>query len=343
MTRNPTHRYIDYSDCKPLIAESNKLLAYIINWYQKTDNSVSKLKKLRQFTVTWKDKAGDHKGQFQFENFVEQIRTKRTYPNSEYDLPDLKCEWLDSSMQIALPNQLGKDPSGKGITLCLELPYGPTFPIKPAIDRTGIATTSFQGLINRNIVRQFHELITTSHEMLELNHLWLNRFRQLLNDLVSIVDVTLHQLYFMAEYRGTEKGWKFDAAKLGNRHGTRLKDKLKWIHAITGKALDDAQIELESFKKIKQLRNHFNHFDPPCFAITLPEIVEVLNLVPDIGRLLWKIRSKLGSQLSTQIVEIITLPVAVAKYTDPEAYQGPVPDDVGYGSCLWPEQNEHSD
>ena len=51
--------------------------------------------------------------------------------------------------------------------------------------------------------------------------------RMLLNECVSIVDITLHQLYFKAEYGPKPAGWTFDPDRLGRRHGVRLKDKLQ--------------------------------------------------------------------------------------------------------------------
>ncbi len=156
----------------------------------------------------------------------------------------------------------------------------------------------------------------------------------LLNDCISIVDVTLHQLYFRAQY-APKAHWTFDAEALGNRTGVRITDKFKWIGKITGKGFDNASAELTSFKLLKNVRNHFNHFDPPCVVISIDDAVEWLNLVPAIGRLVWKIRSKLDSQLNRDLVEIILLrEVRVNPYiksTDRIQQE----KDVGYRSCVW--------
>src|SRR5208283_4655980 len=82
---------------------------------------------------------------------------------------------------------------------------------------------------------------------------WFHALRMLLNECVSIVDITLHQLYFKAEYGPSPVGWTFDSDRLGPRHGVRLKDKLQWINKITGKPLDDARDEVASFVILKDI------------------------------------------------------------------------------------------
>ena len=91
---------------------------------------------------------------------------------------------------------------------------------------------------------------------------WFHGLRMLLNECVTIVDITLHQLYFKAEYGPRPAGWAFDPDKLVQRQGRRLTDKLNWLAKITGKPLDDARDEVASFVTLKDIRNHFSHFDP---------------------------------------------------------------------------------
>lgn len=156
----------------------------------------------------------------------------------------------------------------------------------------------------------------------------------LINECVSIVDITLHQIYFMAEYRGKEKGWTFDKAALGSRQGQRVADKLSWIGKITGNPLHEQDL-IKNFKRIKDLRNHLNHFDPPCFAYTMEDVVGWLNRIPPIGKLLWRIREKCQAQLSRGIVEIIALPKIIFIPLDPTAPRIAQPSDVGYLSSVW--------
>src|SRR5262249_50769929 len=151
-----------------------------------------------------------------------------------------------------------------------------------------------------------------------------------------------HQLYFMAQYRGRDRGWRFDPDKLGPRHGQRLKDKLAWIGQITGRPLDNAAEELKAFHRLRTVRNHFNHFDPPCVAYTVEDVVGWLNDVPMVGRLAWKIREKANAQLSTHLVEVIALPRAEFVPRDPSLPRVPQPQGVGYGSVVWPAEGVDS-
>jgi hypothetical protein len=166
---------------------------------------------------------------------------------------------------------------------------------------------------------------------------WLNNLRMLLNESVSLVDITLHQLYFMAKYRGAERGWRYDETELGGRCGMRLSDKISWIGKITGRPLDDARDEWAGFVQLKAVRNHFSHFDPPCVAYTVEDICTWLNLISTVAALLWKIRAKLHAQLSRQLIEVLLLPRVEFVPLDPSAPRVPQPRDCGYGSVVWPE------
>ena len=80
------------------------------------------------------------------------------------------------------------------------------------------------------IVRLHKTLIDNCAMAIDLDGMsWFHDLRMLLNECVSIVDITLHQLYFKAEYGPRPAGWTFDPDKLGLRHGVRLTEKLKWI------------------------------------------------------------------------------------------------------------------
>jgi hypothetical protein len=47
-------------------------------------------------------------------------------------------------------------------------------------------------------------------------------------------------------------------------------EKLKWFHQIIGKNLD-YESERGILRRLKEVRNHFNQFDPPFLVITLEE------------------------------------------------------------------------
>ena len=108
---------------------------------------------------------------------------------------------------------------------------------------------------------------------------WFHELRMLLSECITAVDITLHQMYIRAESGPCPPGWRFDPLKVGLTHGVRFRDKLKWVGLITGKPLGDASKEMESLLLIKDIRNHFNHFDPPCVAYTMEDVVKWLNRV----------------------------------------------------------------
>jgi len=153
-------------------------------------------------------------------------------------------------------------------------------------------------------------------------------------DCVSLIDVTLHQTYVKAQF-DLPSEWIFDPAKLGTRHGRRMSDKLRWIGLIAGRPLDDAFAEVGALNLIRKLRNHVQHFDPPCFAFTMEEVATWLNQAPKIGCLAWKIRDRLKSPLNTTLVELVVAPEVafVPKDARPRGHHG---CDVGHVSTCWP-------
>ena len=307
-----THRFIVRSSVAPLISEVNKLLAYIINHLLKTQYSVSKFKKLGRILIQWNDNKGTNReSEIAIESMSDKIRSTRSFNSDLFNVPRIECDWLDGFIGISKPDAPIASVDGKEFAvLALELSFGKDFPLQPCIDREGIAFRSLQGPLQENIYRLYNKLIDESHLVVKLDGIWLNDFRMLLNDCISIVDVTLHQIYYKAKYQSSLIGWRFEEDDLGPSTNIRLKDKFRWIGKITGRPLDNAQNEVNSFIELKEVRNHLNHFDPPCFAYTIEDAVNWLNFVPDIGRLLWRIREKLNAQITSKIVEIILLPKA---------------------------------
>ena len=145
---------------------------------------------------------------------------------------------------------------------------------------------------------------------------------------------TLHQLYFAAQYQ-PRANWRFDPDKLGRRHGIRISDKLHWIGSITGRPLDDARDEVDSFNVLRGIRNHFNHFDPPCVVISIDDAADWLNRVPTIGHLLWKIRAKLEAHLTPELVEIMLLPIVKVNPKISQLARPKQGIDAGYRSSTW--------
>lgn len=319
------HSYLIYGDSPVPLIESKKLACYIINRYCGTNWSITKFQKLKTIELNHKEKKLDSVS-IRFNDLVNHILEERTFDPGNFSLPPLASNLLDStSIQLNAPAIGMKFQFDTGI---------PNFPIKPVLASEGIIFNSFQSAIQKNILRLHKILVNESHKIMDDSHYeWISNLRMLLNETVSLVDVTLFQLFYRAKY-SPKPHWSFDEDKIVNRPGGRILDKLKWVGKITGKSLDDAQNEIKSFTKVKNIRNHLNHFDPPCVVISIDDAAEWLNLISDIGRLIWKIRSRLDSQLTTNIIEIILLKNVIINpkfKRDDRIRQN---KNEGYSSCL---------
>ena len=318
-------------------SEIRRLSTYIINKYLSKNYVVSKLKKLKSIDFNWvHPKQGEKKGIIRLDDIYNHILETGSFNHEVFNLPPLENIAFDSSIDLGLPQPL-LSTDGKRETAKIRLPlqFGSIFPISPTLDREGFATNNLQTYVLQNVVNLHKMLVDRSYLACSIRNEWFINFRMLLNECVSSIDMHLHQIYFLAEYRSNEFGWKFNKAELGARHGQRVMDKFKWVGKITGNPLDDSRDEVKGFRVIKDLRNHLSHFDPPCFCCTLEEVKNWFNLIPDIGRLLWKIRQKLGIQLNVPIVELIMLPRVCFEPMNPSADRPHSSQGIGYQTSNW--------
>jgi hypothetical protein len=337
------HRFIRYADEQLLTRDASQIAAYVLNRWLKQDWSAGQYRKRGRLTFQYTVKSEARQATLRFDDLGDHIQAHRSLKPDALGLPPPECEWLDSRIAIAKPDApIATADFSEFLKLALPLPFGPKFPLEPCIDREGAMFASFQTPIQANIVALHHRLVADSHLTTSLSNPWRNDLRMLVNEAISLIDITLHQLYFMAQYHGQEQGWRFEPAQLGPRHGQRLKDKLAWVKKITRCDLDDATAELPAFHRLRTVRNHFNHFDPPCVAYTVEDVVGWLNDVPQVGRLAWKIRQKANAQLSVGLIEIVTLPRVEFVPRRPDWPRVPQPKDVGYGSVVWPDAEDPS-
>ena len=324
------HRFLKFESTNPSVSQASELAAYILNKYAGNNLSVTKYRQAKKLILTSKETL--KKSQVRFDDIVKRIIESSSFENDRFHCPPLFCNWLDSAeLRHNVPRM--KDATGE-LRLSLPTPFS-NFPLIPTLDCEGILFTSFQTPIQKSILRLHNILVEESHRILGDQYLeWLNDLRMLLNDCISLVDITLHQLYFAAEY-GLVPGWRFDPNKLGQRHGVRVNDKFRWIGLITGRPLDNARDEVDSFNVLRGVRNHFNHFDPPCVAISVDDAADWINRVPKIGRLLWKIREKLGAQLTQELVRMILLPKAIVDPQIEVSSRGKQALNAGYKSSTW--------
>jgi len=328
------HKFLKRKRAKPRIGEVNELVAAILNHYTQQDFTVSKYIKMGTFELRLKGTSRTSIGRFRFETLAQHIQEDRSFQYEKFGLPPLYSHWLDAEPIFSL-NAPIKATDVEGPLKFLVVPYGDSFPVKPCLDREGVAFGNFQTPVQQNIVRMYNKIIDESHLALEIDSpVWFHDLRMLINDCVTIVDITLHQLICKAEY-DPKPDWKFESKWVKNRRRMGLMAKFQWIEQITGQKFDneesdDTQKGETYFEFLKSIRNHFNHFYPPCIVFTLEETCEWLNRIPDIGRLLWRMREKMGEPVSKGIVEMITLPLVEFVPRDPTAPRLPQSDEVGY-------------
>ncbi len=213
--------------------------------------------------------------------------------------------------------------------------YGEDYPITPKLTREGHTYTSLQPQLLHRIVKFRTKLINNSHEGLTDD--WFFDLRTLISDTISLIEITLNQIYLKAQYNPLPD-WYFDAEKLGVRHGRKFEDKLGWIYKISGKHIG-AESYIQNVNNLRELRNHMMHFDPPHLVITIEEATIWLNQIIDVGWFLIKIRKAVGAELSLPLINFVLQKEAIF---NPESHSSVrLPLGIGntdYASCIWPKK-----
>lgn len=274
-----------------------------------------------------------------FETIEAMIEKTNTFDFKSLKLSEPRCNWLDGDISIGCYVHLSDPKEPTAVQCTVDTNLGESFPLKPQLDREGLLFNSFQMVTQERVVGLWRWLLKNSANFASKE--WFPSLRMLFSEVVSLIDMTLHQIYMKAQYDKIP-GWNFDRVKLGSRIGRKLKDKLSWVGHITGRPLDDAREEIAALDIFRELRNHTQHFDPPCFCCTLEDVAIWLNKIPLIGRLIWKIRDRIGSPLSVPLIEMLLLPsikfVPDPSFSTRRIKQGA---DSGYSSTQWSEGSEN--
>ena len=330
------HQYFQAVNGRTPNSRCRSIVAYILNLYTKKNLSVTKWRKTPPFKIEWVSQERIQRGFIDFNKMVQKCHLDRKFTVSDFGLPPLMSPLFDSPVEIGVPEApIGSD----GGTVKMRLPLsslGDKFPIVPMIDREGFAIADMQTLVEQNIASLFRNLLNTSHLAPDPRSGWLTNFRLFVSECITAVDMMLHKVHLLAEYRADDLGWHFDAKTMGSRHGTRMIDKFKWVSQVSGRPFALTPSVRRTFGQIKDLRNHLSHFDPPCFAATMVEVCAWLNSVQGIGDVLWAIRKHLRQQLSESTVNILMLPRV--EYSGKGIFgRVPPPHDktIGYCSASW--------
>jgi len=339
------HRFLRFRPAirgRPVV---HQIAVSILNTYAREKRSRTKWLRAPPLRITWYQETtvpGDVGARRRVERVSKPIRVERVEEHLEagrfdadaFGLPGLFCNWLDPSLQLKLEAPLLLK---EGMTTAIAgTNFGAAFPLRPGLDREGLAISSFQNLSIQKVIEARTALVEKSN-MQDLGE-WFQALRQYTSEAVSWIDTTLHQLYFKAQYAPLP-GWSFDKTRMGSRHGVRIADKFAWVGRITGKSLNPGS-ELADFHMIRKLRNHLQHFDPPCFSCTMEEAVRWLNAAQGVGRLNWRIREAIGSPLCPELIRLLLLPDVEFVPKSPEIPRVPQGPHSGYASCMWPDAAE---
>lgn len=331
------HRFIQSTD-KPMLGMVTEVTKLISNHYLQQNRSIKSWRNEKQ---TWKVNYEFPPGNKRISkpiNYLiisEHVRKHGLFNPDELELPRLECMWLDHASEFKTNfhkhDKTGTFGLGSGDLQTHY--YGENYPIHPILKREGRLFTSFQPQLINRIVRNRTKLIDESNQAFGDN--WIFEFRSLISDAISLLEIAFTQFYIKAEYDPLP-GWKFDKERLGERHGRRLNDKVKWIFQVTGNRLN-IESEQNSLDSLRQLRNHLMHFDPPSLVITLEETVVWLNQVIDIGKILVKLRQAINVDISPELYSFLLQSEAkfVPVFQDKRAPLDPNKLE-SYLSSIWP-------
>lgn len=296
-------------------------------WYKDKQN----------YQINWKD-GNQNQQSSHFINYLsiaKFIREHGYFDASVFNLPELQCFWLDFSLNYKINWHKFDHTAQDGLSVIDGVPqqqYGKSYPIIPKLNREGHSFTTLQPQLLSRISQLRTNLILNSDQA--LTEEWFFDLRTLISDTVSIVDITLNQIYNKAEYDPLPK-WKFDKEKLGEKFGRRFGDKLNWVYKISGNPVA-AETYLPSFNTLRELRNHMMHFDPPSLIVTIEEATTWLNQVIDVGYLLIKIRQAIGAEISLQLINFILQKEAI--FNPEQHFAKRLPIGTGgadYASSTW--------
>lgn len=347
----------------PDLLKTQELAKIIVEQYTNKQQGLKKWRQMRPFVIEWTEnvkKQGPQARQSVPLNFDALVNHLIAHRGIDYQRLGLgrpeqsQANWMDTDITTwghYAPTSNNGTPNT--LTMQLQMALGPEFPVSPAIDREGFATTSLQLHLQRGLLRSRERLlqeassfVPQSFDRAKGEHAQLivggnpplAALMEFFNLCVSIVDITLMQAYYAGFYASASTGLTFRESVMGAATGRRVSDKVKWVRALSGNDLN-AFSEIKVFNELKAVRNHLAHFDPPCFSATIDDVASWLSKVPDLAWLLIKIRRCLKVPISGPIIKMALCPLVTFIPRDPKHVRHPQRNDAGYLSSTW--QGEH--
>ena len=334
------HKYIVYDE-KPRVGANTYVAFKIIEYYFKSQQTRKKWKRDKKlYHINWSD--GNKKKQqsvpLNYLDVAEYIREYGYFDFRAFNLPPMECFWLDRSLDVSINFHKFDHTGPNGLSIFdgfTQQQFGESYPVKPKLNREGRSFTTLQPQLLNRIRKLRDRLVDNSNNAIDDD--WFFDLRSLISDTLSLVEITLTQFYIKAEYDPLPT-WNFNKEVVGDKHGRRFEDKLGWIFKITGNHLN-AEPYMPSFTKLRELRNHFMHFDPPSLVVTIEEATIWINYVIDVGYLLIKMREAMGVEVSISLLNFILQKEAI--FNPEQHFRKRLPIGTGnadYESSTWPKE-----
>lgn len=334
----PLYRPLTFRPARQNAALAREAAAEWLNFYAKTNRSVGQWRKMKEIALNWQTPNLQQGSiRFRFDNLVNNIIQNVGFEPEHLGIPQgtLLTPWADRSIQMSLDHlRVNPEDPTKTSSCRVQADICGQYPIWAGVDREGIAFAPLHAFLYQALLNARNHLINNSENMLTFDAGWLQNFFSYFNSSVSIIESTLVQIYYKAKYDPAEADLTFDAEKMGPTITGRVTQKFDWIRYATGHPLDGVGKELKAFNRLRTIRNHINHFDPPSFSFTAEDICEWLNLTAQLGSLLWAIRRRLKLPPSKAALALSFAPEVEFLPRDPKIKRPPQPPDVGYGSCI---------
>ncbi len=314
----------------------------ILESYYKQTMSFTKWREADWLVFRWKrEKTQQITRPFRWQSICDQLADHQTFDPGRFNFPPLISGWLDASVAAAPKFHAPcNEKLDEALTFMFPTAVSDSFPVVPQLDREGRAFSSLQLVLLQAWMEIYRNLVERSDLMFEDE--WLRELFAYFSTVVAAVDNTLHQLYYRAKYEAASHGWTFDPESLGPTHGQSIRDKLRWVGKITGKPLEKCPGEINQFIRLKDVRNHFAHFDPPALAFTIEDVAEWLNASASVAFLLAHIRRNLGEPLCLPLVSLMVAKKVEWYPFDPGKRRVPQRSHVGYSSTRWPTADNNS-
>jgi hypothetical protein len=170
--------------------------------------------------------------------------------------------------------------------------------------------------------------------LFELDGDWHQDLSSYLDACVSSVESTLSRIYYCARHRSRDMGWALDVKRYPSaRTIPRDARMFAWLSELVQSKVTDRHREYPMFERLREVRHHLHHFDPPAFAMTIEDVAEWLNLGRCAAGLALTIRDAVRVPPSAPLIETLLACEVVFVPRCHSIPRHPQQKNVGYASC----------